>query len=348
MQKSVEIFSRRAFLLALLLLVLVLAIPLATSIGLYNVSFLDIYKLILSGGIADERSIVLWIRLRRVLVGVFVGALLGGAGTVCQAVFRNPLASPFTLGISQASALGVAIALLTGYGGSTTQWFLSFARPYLLPLAAFVFALIQVSVILLLASRAGLSPYALVLSSIAMSFIYQSILALIQYLFLNELQIATIVFWMFGDLAKPGNMELTVLALGSIPLLAAYLAIHLDLDLLSLGDEVASSSGVNPGRLRLVAVLIAAAGTALATCFVGVLAFLGLVAPHITREIVGSTHRYLMPASMLVGAIMLVLADAVGRTMLNPMTLPVGIVLSFIGAPLLLILLLRGASQWRS
>jgi len=250
MSSSSNIFLRRYIALAVLATILFILIPLASSIGLYRVTFLDIYKMLLGYNLPEDEFIALWIRLRRIFVGAIVGALLGGAGTIAQAVFRNPLASPFTLGISQAAALGVAIALIAGYGGTATQWFIQFARPYILPIVAFTLAIIQTVLILLLAYRAGLTPQALVLSSIALSFLYQAILAVLQYLVLNELQIATIVFWMFGDLGKAGNTELLILATTFIPVTLAYMLMNLDLDLIAIGDEIAYTSGLNPKKFR--------------------------------------------------------------------------------------------------
>ncbi|MCC6058601.1 MAG: iron ABC transporter permease, partial [Desulfurococcaceae archaeon] len=122
MSSSSNIFLRRYIALAVLATILFILIPLASSIGLYRVTFLDIYKMLLGYNLPEDEFIALWIRLRRIFVGAIVGALLGGAGAIAQAVFRNPLASPFTLGISQAAALGVAIALIAGYGGTATQW----------------------------------------------------------------------------------------------------------------------------------------------------------------------------------------------------------------------------------
>lgn len=343
MALSVErIFLHRYTVILILAVILLLLIPLSASVGLRRVSFLDVYRVLIGCRLPEEDFIALWLRLRRALVGAAVGAILGGAGVIAQSVFRNPLASPFTLGISQAAALGVAIALLLGYGGTASQWFISIARPYVLPMAAFSLAFVQTVIVLLLAYKAGLSPQALVLSSIAMSFLYQAILALLQYLVMNELQIATIVFWAFGDLGRAGNIELLVLAV-SLPVIASlYLLLHLDLDLLSIGDDIAYSSGVNPKRLRLVAMMIAAVGTAVATSFVGVLAFLCLLAPHIARALVESPHRYLIPASMLIGSALLISADIIARIALHPRTLPVGVVLSFLGVPLAISMLLKG------
>jgi len=341
-----ELFSSRALVLVVLVLLLLFLIPITSSLGLYRVTFLDVFKFFTSYKPHEEEFIVLWIRLRRVLAGAIIGAILGGAGAIAQAVFRNPLASPYTLGISHAAALGVAVTLIIGYGGGTAYWFFTISRPYLLPFAAFMLAFAQAILVLSLAYKAGLSPYALILSSIALASIYQALLALLQYLILNELQIATIVFWTFGDLGRIGNTELAIMAIGFIPIAVLYIISSLDLDLLVLGDETSYASGVNPKNARLKTITLATLGASLATSFAGVLAFLCLVAPHIARSIVGGSHRYLVPASILLGSILLILSDTISRIALSPRVLPVGIVLSFLGAPLLIFMLLRGSARW--
>ncbi|MCD6428704.1 MAG: iron ABC transporter permease [Desulfurococcales archaeon] len=338
---------RKLLTLVSLLVVLALLIPLSASVGLYGVSFLDAFKVLLGHKLPESEAVALWLRLRRCLVGVITGMLLAGGGAIMQAVLRNPLASPFTLGISHAAALGVAVALMTGSAGCASMWFTEVTSPYVLPIFAFIFALSQSMLVLLLAQKGGLEPRTIILSAIAMAFTYQAILALLQYLVLNELQIATIVFWMFGDLSRAGDTELQILSLAFPPLGATYMLLHADLDLISISDDVALSSGVIPRRVRLVATVVSTLGAALATSFVGILAFLCLIAPHIARLLVGASHRYLIPTAMVVGSILLIVADITSRTVLSPVTLPVGIVLSFIGAPVLIALLVRGGGHGR-
>lgn len=333
---------KKSLVIVFLTLILFVSIPLASSVGFRRIALQDFWRLVLGLKASDLDTIALWLRLRRVLVGILVGGLLGGAGVIAQAVYRNPLASPFTLGISHAAALGVAVALITGYAGRSYQSFVTVSRPYVLPAMAFTFSLLQSLIILLLAYRAGLTPHALVLSSIALSFLYQSILSLIQYLVLNELQLATIVFWTFGDLSRPGDEELLILTVGFILIISAYMIIHVDLDIIVLGDDISISSGVNPRKFRFVATVIASLGAALATSFVGVLAFLCLLSPHIARGLVGGSHKYLLPTSILTGSLLVVVADTVSRIILYPLTLPVGVTLSMMGVPLLIYMLLRG------
>lgn len=312
--------------------------------GVIKASFMDVIKLMFNDrSVPPEIEAILMLRLKRALAAVAVGAILGAGGTSMQAVLRNPMASPFTLGISHAAALGVAVSLLLGVSGTTSYRVITVHNsPYLLPLFAFIFSLLQVAVILALSYRAGLTERAIILAAIAISFFYQALLSLFQYLFLNELQVAMIVFWTFGDLGRIDwtGLKITV---GAAVLLSIYcMARSFDLDLISLSDDVAHSSGVNPKRLRLEATIMTALGASVATSFAGVLAFLCLVAPHVARLVVGGAHRYLLPASMLTGSLLVLVADTLGRVILSPVVLPVGIVLSLVGAPLLVYLLLRG------
>jgi iron complex transport system permease protein len=335
-----KIFRLRILFLVVLTIVLIVLIPISISIGVYNIGFIDLIKYIFFGGLDLEAKSILFLRFRRVLSSIVIGAILGSGGAAMQSILRNPMASPFTLGISWAAALGVAIALLTGIGGVASQWFLSFLNPYIIPLFAFSFALIQVAIVLLLVYRAGISEKALILASIAMSFLYQAVLYFIQYFFLNELQVALIVFWTFGDIGRVGWVELYIL-LSALSIVSIYYILKsYDFDLMLLGDDSATSSGINPKRFRLEAAVVTAFGASISTAFAGVIAFLCLVAPHIARLVIGSSHRYLIPASMAIGSILLVVADIVGRG-ITYVSIPVGITISFIGSPLLLYLLLR-------
>lgn len=334
--------QRLLFLLVLLVLLLIL-VPLSVSMGVIKASFLDVIKLMFNdGSVPPEIEAILMLRLKRALAAVAIGAILGAGGASMQAVLRNPMASPFTLGISHAAALGVAVSLLLGVSGTTSYRVITVHSPYLLPLFAFIFSLLQVAVILALSYRAGLTERAIILAAIAISFFYQALLSLFQYLFLNELQVAMVVFWAFGDLGRIDWTGLKITVGAAVLLSIYYMARSFDLDLISLSDDVAHSSGVNPKRLRLEATIMTALGASVATSFAGVLAFLCLVAPHVARLVVGGAHRYLLPASMLTGSLLVLVADTLGRVILSPVVLPVGIVLSLVGAPLLVYLLIRG------
>lgn len=337
--------GKKLTLLFLALLTLIL-VPASITVGLYKASFADVIRVLLTPG-DDALTTIVWnLRLRRVLAGVVIGAVLGGSGAAVQASMRNPMASPFTFGLSFAASLGVAIALLVLQGGAVQRYQVVISNPFVVSLFAFAFSLIQVMVVLSLAYRAGLTALSLVLSAIATSFAYQALLYLLQYFYLNEIMVSTVVFWTFGDLGRISWSELTLVSVFSFAVVIPYFLLRsLDFDLILGGDELAKSSGVSPQRLRLETVIVAALATALATSFVGVIAFVCLAAPHVARLILGSGHRYLMPASMLVGSLLLTASDTIGRTIIAPTVIPVGIVTSLIGAPLLVYLLIGGRGR---
>ncbi|MEM4468768.1 MAG: iron ABC transporter permease [Candidatus Nezhaarchaeales archaeon] len=337
--------GKRLILISLTFFVLLL-IPTSISLGLYKASFMDVIRALLMPS-DDMLSTVIWdLRLRRVLAGIIIGAILGGAGTAIQACMRNPLASPFTFGLSFAASLGVAIALLALHGGGIQRYQITIYNPFVVSMFAFIFSLIQVALVLTLAYKAGLSAGSLVLSAIATSFAYQAILYLIQYFYLNEIMVSTVVFWTFGDLGRISWLELNIVSVVAFTIVIPYFILRsLDYDLILGGDELAKSSGVSPQRLRLETVIVAALATALATSFVGVIGFVCLAAPHVARLVVGSGHRYLIPASMLFGSILLTSSDTIGRTIIAPTVIPVGIMTSLIGAPLLVYLLLGARSR---
>ncbi|MEM4473853.1 MAG: iron ABC transporter permease [Candidatus Bathyarchaeia archaeon] len=323
-----------------------LLIPVSASLGWYKASLLDILRSLFMPD-NSQLSTVIWdLRLRRVLAAIVIGAILGGSGAAIQASMRNPLASPFTFGLSSAASLGVAVALLALHGGAVQRFQIHVYNPFIVSFFAFIFSLIQVFIILLLAYKAGLSAGALVLSSIAISFAYQAILYLLQYLYLNEILVSTVIFWTFGDLGRIAWPELCLVAFSSLIIVLPYFIYRsLDYDLILGGDELAKSSGIRPERVRLETTIVAAFGTALATSFVGVIGFICLIAPHAARLLVGGGHRYLMPTSMIMGSLILTLSDTIGRVIIAPTIIPVGIMTSLVGVPLLVYLLVRGGKH---
>lgn len=337
-----SIRKKRLLLIFLIFLTLFL-IPISISLGWYKASLFEIFRVLFMPDNTSLSTVVWDLRLRRVLAGIIVGAILGGAGTAIQASMRNPLASPFTFGLPSAASLGVAVALLVLQEGSIQRFQIYVYNPFILSIFAFIFSLIQVFIILLLAYKAGLSAGALVLSSLAISFAYQAILYLLQYLYLNEILVSTVVFWTFGDLGRIAWTELDLVALVSAVIVFPYFIYRsLDFDLILSGDELTKSSGIRPERIRLETTIIAALGTAIATSFVGVIGFVCLIAPHAARLLVGGGHRYLMPISMVMGSLILMLSDTIGRTIISPTVIPVGIMTSLVGVPLLIYLLVRG------
>ncbi|NHV45226.1 MAG: iron ABC transporter permease [Candidatus Verstraetearchaeota archaeon] len=333
---------KKQLILLLLIIFTIFLIPISIWLGYYKISIIDIIRIIFMPDGSPISTIIWDLRFRRILAAIIIGAILGGAGTAIQATMRNPLASPFTFGLSFAASLGVAIALLILQGGLIQRYQIYVYNPFIIAICAFIFSLIQVLIILLLAYKAGLSAGSLVLSAIAISFAYQAILYLLQYFYLNEILVSTVVFWTFGDLGRISWEELKLVSIVSIVLIIPYFIYKsIDYDLILGGDELAKSSGISPERLRIETTIIAALGTALATSFVGVIGFVCLVAPHIARLLVGGGHRYLMPTSMIMGSIILMLSDTIGRTIISPTIIPVGIMTSLLGVPILVYLLIK-------
>lgn len=293
---------------------------------------------------------VIWhIRLPRLC-----GAILGGtgfavAGMVLQAILRNPLASPSTLGISQGAAFGAAcgIMLLSLQDTSVgTQAVLGSYHPYLISLIAFACSLLTTVCIIGIASLHNASREAIVLAGVALSAFFMAGTTVIQY-FADETQLASIVQWTFGDVGRASWAELKLIACVVGLGLVYFFSQALHFNALLAGDDVARSLGVPVLRLRLTGMIVAALMTSIIVTFFGVISFIGLIAPHMARGIVGEDVRLLMPVSALTGALLLLVADIAGRMVLAPIVLPAGVVTAFMGTPIFLLLLFGGRKLWK-
>ena len=287
----------------------------------------------------------------RIVAAVLAGWGLALAGTVMQSLLRNPLVSPSTLGISHGAAFGAAFAIVVLRAGAAQTGALRTGGALLLTidhlattaLCAFLGAMLTTGAILALARLRRLTPPAIILAGVALSSLFMSGTILMQY-FASEVELASVVFWSFGDVARSNWRELGLVAVCTGAATAACWLWRWDLNALAAGDDAAESLGVPVERIRLAGMVLAALAAAVVTAFHGVIAFLGLLAPHISRRLVGANHTLLLPMSCLVGAILLVGADTAGRCLVGSGTLPVGILTSFMGAPVFLYLLSRTES----
>ncbi|MFK5646852.1 FecCD family ABC transporter permease [Ornithinimicrobium sp. LYQ121] len=285
--------------------------------------------------LTEQQQGVLWqIRLPRTVLAALVGASLAMAGAGYQGVFRNPLADPYLLGVSAGAGLGAVLAL--GFGLD-----LSWGPVAALPAAAFVGALVAVSGSVLVARGSFRDPATLLLAGVAMAALFSAT----QTYALQRLDQAAareVLSWLFGRLATHGWAPVTLL-LPYVVLAGAVLLLHArHLDVLRLGDEEARALGLRPARSRLVVVVAATLITAAAVSVSGLIAFVGLVTPHVVRLLVGSSYRVLVPLSALVGAAFLAFADVGARTLAAPAELPVGVITAFVGAPFFAFVLWRG------
>ncbi|MBN1470429.1 MAG: iron ABC transporter permease [Syntrophaceae bacterium] len=344
-----ESIRKKIFLFGILLFCLLILIFYAVAVGHYDMSIPVIIKTIL-GFDAGSGNIVVWnIRMPRIVAAIVTGCALGLSGVVMQSLLKNPLASPSTLGISHGAAFGAAFSIVFLGAGVTHGSSIRIAgseslilkNVYMVTLCAFLGAMIATIVILLLAKLKKMSAESIILAGVAMSSLFTSGTILVQY-FASEVEIASVVFWTFGDVARSNWLEIGFLSIITFLVIVYFVLVRWDLNAVSAGEDTARSLGVNVDRFRLYGMLLASLVAALATALHGVIAFLGLLAPHIGRRLIGSDHRLLIPYSCLIGSLLLLIADTAGRLIVGSGTLPVGVLTSFMGAPLFLYLLIRG------
>lgn len=288
-------------------------------------------------------EVVLWsIRFPRILMAGLVGALLATAGTTMQGLFRNPLADPALVGVSSGAALAAAITIVVG-DKFVVGHVLSI--PFeILPVAAFFGALITTMLLYRIATRHNRTSIAIfLLGGIAIAALTNAGIGLLVFLS-DDRQLRDITFWLLGSLGGATWSKVGTIAPFLIAGLIAMVAIARGLDLLSLGESEAFHSGIPVERLKRVSIVLIAAATGAAVSVSGVIGFVGIVVPHLLRLIIGPGHRQLLPASMLLGAALMMAADSVARIIAAPAEVPIGIITAVIGAPFFLYLLLRQRS----
>jgi len=298
--------------------------------GSYDVPIKSVFRALAGNADAATTVVIANIRLPRVVAAIVCGWGLSLSGLSLQSLLKNPLGAPSTLGISQGAALGAAAAIVV-FG----------TRTFSVTLFAFGGALAATIIVLILSGLKRLSSEAVILAGVALSSLFVSATILIQYL-ATETQLAMVVFWTFGDVARSNWREISLLTC-TVFLASVYLmSVRWDLNALASGEEAAKGLGVNVKRIRVIGTMAAALVAAMATAFHGVIAFIGLLAPHMARRLVGDDHRLLIPFSSVLGALLLLTADNVGRIVIGSGALPVGVITSFLGAPMFLYLLIRG------
>lgn len=329
--------NKRGFVfLAVLALILLGAALLSLCAGSYSTPVGELIRGLF--GRAADRKVNIVVqnnRLPRMLTAIVAGAGLGASGCVLQAILRNPLASSSTLGVSQGAGFGAAFAIIVLNAGASAY------SGVLVPVMAFVGSMAVALLILALTRLTKISAEGIVLSGVAISSMLSGATTLIQY-FADEVQLSTLVFWTFGDLASPGWKDIRVMA-AVVALTGAYFMLHRwDYNALLSGTETAISVGVNVNRITMINMILCCLTASTIVSYIGLIGFIGLVAPHIVRQAIGSNHTFLIPGSMLTGAALLLLGDLVARTAASPIQLPIGAITSFLGGPLFLYLLFKG------
>lgn len=289
-------------------------------------------------GQADDskiNAVVQGVRFPRICTALIAGMGLGVTGCILQAILQNPLASASTLGISQGAGFGAALAIIvlgmgSGSAGMSTVSMLSFLSSML------------VSLVILTAARfRGISPETMVLGGVALSAMFTGGTTLMQY-FADDVELSTFLFWTFGDLGSPDWSQIRVMGFVVAAALIFFMLRRWDYNALYAGEQTAVSLGMNVGLTRILNLLICTLVAAVIVSYIGIINFIGLVAPHIVRKLVGENYCYLIPGSALMGGILLLLGDLVSRMIISPVILPIGAITSFLGAPLFLYLLFKG------
>ncbi|WP_233190524.1 MULTISPECIES: iron ABC transporter permease [unclassified Sporosarcina] len=305
---------------------LVIAAILSLMIGPVSFSMQEILDGIFVANDTMERRIVWELRFPRVLVGIIVGVSLAVAGAILQGVMRNPLADPGIIGVSSGAGLAATVIMI-----------IYPAYIMFLPLAAFLGALATAVVIYALSWRGGASPLRIILVGVAINAVIGACMSALMLLYSDRVQ--AVLPWLAGGIAGVGWVQFEMIIYYAIAafVLAIFSVKHIRI--LRLGDEVAKLLGHNVERSRFFLIVLSTLLAGMAVSVSGLIGFVGLVVPHIMRSIVGGDYRFLLPASALGGGLLVVVADTIARTLFNPIELPVGILLSFLGGPFFLYLI---------
>ena len=324
--RNIESAKKPRYLLAYLIfaLIVLFALPFLGA-TLYTPS---------SIAIEPARTIFWDLRVPRVIVAILVGGGLAISGMIFQSIFHNPLACPFSLGVSSGAACGAALAI--AFGLSASEWPIAAST-----IAAGVGALGSAYIVLQIAKLALVqSATTLLLAGLVISYFFGSVIVALQYI-CNEAELFRLSRWMMGSVSSLGYSELTGLGTVVILLVVWSLVRSKELDLLGLGDELASVRGVDVPRLRREAFIITSLVTGVIVAFCGVIGFVGIIVPQAARLIVGHNHRLLSPICFLIGALLLALCDTLGRTVLSPLEVPVGVFTAILGGPSFVWILIR-------
>lgn len=287
---------------------------------------------------AAVNKIILLLRIPRIAMAIFAGVGLAVSGAIMQSVTRNPLVSPFTLGISSAAAFGASLCIVFGTGG----FFESEAG---IITCAFILSLLCVFTVYAISKKIGINPTVIVLVGISLNYFFSALTATVEF-FAKQHKLEAVIQWTFGTFNKSTWDSVIICGLVVAICSLFIMQYSLKLDAIAFNDdEIVKSLGANPEIIRTVSGLTAVLITATIISFTGVIGFVGLIAPHMARLLIGNQHKYFIPFAGVLGAILLLCADTVGRLILYPVNIPVGIIVSFLGVPLFVHLILSAGKE---
>lgn len=321
------------FLAALLIFTSVMSL----LVGTVRITWHQLWSLIAGNASASDatRLVILKIRLPRVMLAALCGFSLSVGGVVFQALLRNPLADPFILGVSSGSAFGAVVGIILGFGFNLG-----------IPAMAFGGALLTMYMVLVLGQkRIGMESSTILLAGVIINAFFTAIIMFFIATTADD-RLHTMLFWLYGDLGQSRFAESAIAAPAVIGGFAVLYCFARHLNIMTAGEEAALHLGVDVGKAKMICFLVVSLVVGVVVAFSGIIGFVGLVIPHLCRMAFGSDHRILMPVSALGGAVFLIAADTLARTIISPMELPVGVITAFLGAPFFVYLLKKKGSQW--
>ena len=309
-------------------------------VGSSHMSAADCLAALAGRGSAAQTRIIWNIRIPRVLAAIIAGAGLAVSGLIMQTNLNNPMASPSTLGVSNAAVFGANLSIIAFAGGflDTGNHLSSYsvgANPYATSLVAFLFAALSILLILGLCRLRAFQPGVVVLAGIAIGSVWTAATTILQF-YATDVGLSAAVIWSFGDLGRATYRTDALMAAVVLIGLVWFILMSWRFNALLSGDAAAKSMGVAVDRLRFVSMLLASVITAVCVSFLGIIGFVGIICPHVTKRLLGQDHRVAIPASALSGSLLLLLADTLSRSLGNGSALPVGAITSLLGAPFFL------------
>ena len=332
-------------LVIMLIAVLVMAV-LSGGLGSMKIAPVEVLRTFFGKGDPLYNDVIFQLRLPRVLTAILAGFGLGISGCVMQSLLHNPLASASTLGVSQGAAFGATVAIMF-LGAGASQYFSGvqatalWGNPYITTICAFCGSMLVTLFVLVLSRFRSVGPSEIVLVGVALSSIFSGGTALMQY-FASDIDLSAIVFWTFGDMGRTTYETVAIIAV-VVAVTSVYFCLNAwNYNAINSGRNTATGLGVNVKTVLLVGLTLASLVVSTIVSFIGVVNFIGLIAPHMMRRLVGEDNRFLLPASMLCGALILLVSDLLARMIITPIVLPIGAITSFMGAPLFVYIMLKG------
>lgn len=344
LQKEKEKSNKLLLLTISLLLLIAAAVIYSLLVGAAQIEIKDLIGVIFKGEKGMTYNIIWNIRFPAILTALVSGMGLALSGAVMQSILKNPLASPFTLGISHAAAFGAAFSIVV-LDLNKSPFFSLLDGVYLPSLTAFLFSQMAVVVVLMISSRKKAGRETIVLAGIALSSLFTAGTTALEF-FADDLELASVIYWTFGDPGRTNWSQFIIILAVLIFSLIYFIYQGWDFSVLNAGDEVAASLGIESNKIRLLAMTVSSILTAVIISFVGIIGFIGLVTPHMMRKIGSGNQRQLFINSALAGGLLLIISDNLARTLFRPVVLPVGVLTAFLGAPLFIYLILKGRQIW--